>query len=118
MGATANARKFFESEDPLSTLTDRYQTTVPTAVRKKLDLRKGDRIQYRIREDGVLLQKAVPDADGDDPVLEPFLAFIARDIQEQPGRLRGIDAKLIARARELTAGIIVDRNAPLDPADE
>jgi antitoxin PrlF len=114
MGATAT----LEAEEATSTLTDRYQTTVPTAVRQKLRLRKGDRLQYRIRGGEVLLQKAQPGTEGDDPALEPFLAFIARDIEQHPGRLRGIDPALIARARELTAGVIVDRDAALNPDDE
>ena len=32
-----------------STLTDRYQTTVPETVRRALRLRKRDKIQYVIR---------------------------------------------------------------------
>ncbi|MGE0333566.1 MAG: type II toxin-antitoxin system PrlF family antitoxin [Ramlibacter sp.] len=116
MAASATARQH-QVEDASSALTDRYQTTIPTAVRRSLLLGKGDRIRYRILEDGVLLQKAAP-ATGDDPALEPFLAFIARDVAQHPGRLRGIDPALIARARELTAGVVVDRGAALDPNDE
>ena len=44
-----------------STLTDRYQTTVPTAVRQALRLQKRDRIRYRVMEGGqVLLERAQP----------------------------------------------------------
>ncbi|MFM2325744.1 MAG: hypothetical protein RL244_2623 [Pseudomonadota bacterium] len=35
-----------------STLTDRYQTTVPTAVRNALRLGRRDRIRYQVMEDG------------------------------------------------------------------
>ena len=35
-----------------STLTDRYQTTVPETVRRALRLGKRDKIHYTIRSDG------------------------------------------------------------------
>jgi len=38
-----------------STLTDRYQTTVPDAVRRTLKLRKRDKIRYVVRPDGAVL---------------------------------------------------------------
>ena len=38
-----------------STLTDRYQTTVPDAVRRVLHLEKRDRIKYSISPDGIVL---------------------------------------------------------------
>ena len=42
-----------------STLTDRYQTTVPAAVRQALQLHKRDRIRYRVMDGGqVLLERA------------------------------------------------------------
>jgi antitoxin PrlF len=48
-----------------STLTDRYQTTVPESVRRTLRLDKRDRIDYSIRSNGeVVLTRAerVPDS--------------------------------------------------------
>ena len=42
-----------------STLTDRYQTTVPETVRRALRLGKRDKIHYTIRSDGeVVLTRA------------------------------------------------------------
>jgi antitoxin PrlF len=42
-----------------STLTDRYQTTVPDAVRKALHLGKREKIRYTIQPDGnVLMSRA------------------------------------------------------------
>ena len=42
-----------------STLTDRYQTTVPETVRRALRLGKRDKISYTIRPDGeVVLTRA------------------------------------------------------------
>ena len=45
--------------DVESTLTDRYQTTVPETVRRALGLKKRDKIHYSIRPDGeVILTRA------------------------------------------------------------
>jgi antitoxin PrlF len=106
------------SAEPSSTLTDRYQTTIPEPVRRQLRLKKGDRLRYRVVSDReVLIEKESLDS-ANDPSLEPFLAFIAKDIHDVPQRLGGIDPALIRRARELTEGVAIDRDAPLDPADE
>ncbi len=99
-----------------STLTDRYQTTVPSAVRRALHLGKRDRIRYLVQDNGsVILQRA---SEVDDPVLGTFLDFVARDIAEHPQRVRSIDADLANRMRSLTKGIKVDLDATLDPTEE
>ena len=99
-----------------STLTDRYQTTVPDAVRRALHLGKRDRIRYLVQDNGsVVLQRAGED---DDPVLGKFLDFLARDIAKHPQRVQAIDTDLAKRMRSLGEGIRVDLDAALDPADE
>ncbi len=99
-----------------STLTDRYQTTVPSAVRRALHLGKRDRIRYLVQDNGsVILQRA---SEVDDPVLGTFLDFVARDIAEHPQRVRSIDADLANQMRSLTKGIKVDLDATLDPTEE
>lgn len=100
-----------------STLTDRYQTTVPETVRRTLGLGKRDKIHYTISASGeVVLTRAVPATD-DDPALGAFLNFLARDIAAHPERLQVIDAGFFQRLQELTADIESDLDAPL-PADE
>lgn len=42
-----------------STLTDRYQTTVPESVRKALGLNKRDKICYTIQSDGRVLKSKI-----------------------------------------------------------
>ena len=99
-----------------STLTDRYQTTVPDGVRRALKLGKRDRIRYLVQSDGsVVLQRA---AETDDPVLGSFLDFLARDIATHPRQVRTIDAGLAKRMRTLAKGVEVDLGAALDPAGE
>ncbi len=100
-----------------STLTDRYQTTVPETVRRALRLGKRDKIRYSIRPGGeVVLTRA--DAMADDPVLDGFLHFLARDMADHPQRLRGLDAGLVQRLKRLAGEVPIDLDAPLSPADE
>ena len=99
-----------------STLTDRYQTTVPDAVRRALRLGKRDRIRYLVQDNGsVVLQRA--DAE-EDPVLGKFLDFLATDIAEHPKHVKTIDTTLVKRMRALAKGVEVDLEAALDPAEE
>jgi antitoxin PrlF len=100
-----------------STLTDRYQTTVPETVRRALRLGKRDKIHYEIRPDGeVVLTRAVA-GEGNDPALAPFLGFLARDLADHPERLQAVDAALAQRIQALVGGAAVDLDAPL-PADD
>jgi len=100
-----------------STLTDRYQTTVPETVRRALRLGKRDKIHYEIRPDGeVVLTRAVA-GEGNDPALAPFLGFLARDLADHPERLQAVDAALAQRIQALVGGAEFDLDAPL-PADD
>ena len=101
-----------------STLTDRYQTTVPDAVRRALKLGNRAEIRYLVRPDGRVVLTRAADAPEDDPVLDKFLSFLAHDIETHPGGVRGLDARLAKRVRSLVKGIKVDLDAKLAPADE
>ncbi len=104
----------FEAE---STLTDRYQTTVPETVRRALQLGKRDKIHYRIRPDGeVVMTRASEETE--DPVLGRFLSFVARDISDHPERLRQIDVSFVRRVQALVQGVEVDLDRPLSADDE
>jgi antitoxin PrlF len=100
-----------------STLTDRYQTTVPDTVRKALGLGKRDRIRYTIRPNGEVILSRI-DSLEPDPALEPFLNLLAQDIQNNPQRLQHLSTELVNRVQSLTANIEVDLDAPLLDADE
>ena len=101
-----------------STLTDRYQTTVPEIVRRALSLGKRDKIQYTIRPGGEVVLTRVDASQVDDPVLGQFLGFLARDIASHPERLQAIDTSFVQRIQSLTGGIEVDLDAPLSADDE
>lgn len=98
-----------------STLTDRYQTTIPEVVRAALHLHKRDKIHYTVQEDGkVLLSRA----NQGDPALESFLNFLAIDIQKNPAKLCMVNPDLVKRARALISKIEIDLDAPLSDKDE
>lgn len=101
-----------------STLTDRYQTTVPETVRRALQLGKRDKIQYTIRPSGEVVLTRVEPAVEDDPVLGSFLGFLARDIASHPERLQAVDASFVQRLQSLTSGVEVDLDAVLSADDE
>ena len=87
-----------------STLTDRYQTTIPDAVRKVLHLKKRDKIQYTVQSDGhVLLSKV--EENQDDPVIDNFLNFLAEDMQHHPQRLSSINSSLLNRIESLVTDV-------------
>ncbi len=102
--------------DVESTLTDRYQTTVPEPVRRVLNLAKRDRLHYAIQVDGsVVISRA---SSSEDVALEPFLDLLARDIADYPERLTAVPAALRARIDALVADVPVDLDAALPDDDE
>lgn len=101
-----------------STLTDRYQTTVPETVRRALRLGKRDRIHYTIRPDGEVVLTRADGVAGDDPVLGTFLGFLARDIAKHPQRLTLLDARLAQQLQALVGSIDIDLDAALSADDE
>ncbi|MYN04250.1 type II toxin-antitoxin system PrlF family antitoxin [Pseudoduganella sp. DS3] len=100
-----------------STLTDRFQTTVPEQVRRALGLGKRDKIQYTIGSNGEVVLSRV-NAEGDDPVLGEFLRFLANDMTVSPERLQLVDDQLVRHLRALTKEVEIDLDAPLSPDDE
>ena len=104
--------------DAESTLTDRYQTTVPETVRRALRLGKRDRIHYTIRPGGEVVLTRAAGPEDDDPALKSFLALIASDIATHPERLQAVDASLVQRLQLLVGEIDVDLDASLSADDE
>jgi len=104
--------------DVESTLTDRYQTTVPETVRRALRLGKRDKIHYSIRHNGEVVLTRAEASEDDDPVLGQFLGFLARDIASHPERLQAVDAGLVDQLQSLVGGIEVDLDAALSADDK
>lgn len=101
-----------------STLTDRYQTTVPEMVRRRLRLGKRDKVHYSIRPNGEVVLSRAEVSEVDDPVLGQFLNFLSRDMAEHPERLQALDANFVQRLQSISMGIEVDLDAPLSADDE
>lgn len=95
-----------------STLTDRFQTTVPGPVRQALQLGKKDKIKYVIQSDGsVLMQRAETVAA--DPVLQQFLSFLALDMQQHPEKLQPLTISMQQSVAALVADVDIDLDEPL-----
>ena len=101
-----------------STLTDRYQTTVPDPVRRALKLGKRDKIHYTIHPDGEVVLTRAKLAEESDPVLGDFLAFLANDIANNPERIQAVDTSFMQRIQSLVKEVAVDLDAPLSVDDE
>ena len=103
--------------DVESTLTDRYQTTIPETVRRALHLGKRDKIRFSINENGEVLVSKI-EAEGSDPALGTFLNFLAHDITDNPHRLESLNSSLVKRIKKLVGDVEVDLDSPLSDKDE
>jgi antitoxin PrlF len=101
-----------------STLTDRYQTTVPDAVRRALQLDKRDRLRYTVKANGVVHLSRLDTSEEDDPAIGAFLDFLARDITANPERLVAMPVALAKRMKKLTTGVKFDLTDALAPDAE
>jgi len=95
-----------------SVITAKSQTTLPSGVRKALGVQPGDSLAYIVEGDRAVIMKAR--SEEEDPVIEAFLDFLARDMAARPERLAELTPELIERARALTDGIEADLDAPTD----
>jgi antitoxin PrlF len=75
------------------------------------------RFEVHVIGPGTFLVRSLPEdtaaADEADPVIDAWLSFIDRDIQEHPEVLRPLDPDLVARMHELTDGVQVDLDEDL-----
>ncbi|MCW7553181.1 type II toxin-antitoxin system PrlF family antitoxin [Endozoicomonas gorgoniicola] len=95
-----------------STLTDRYQTTVPEIVRKALGVGKREKIKYSIHGDGsVVMSKAV--VDSEDHVVGAFLNLLAQDARDNPATLKALTPELVTRIDDLIGDTEIDLDEPL-----
>lgn len=74
-------------------------------------------VRARVLGPGRLLVEAdlprAETAEEDDPVLGPFLALIARDMLENPQKIKPLDETLMKEISALTVGIEVDPDEDL-----
>ena len=101
-----------------STLTDRYQTTVPETVRRALHLGKRDKLHYAIRPNGEVVLTRADASERQDPVLGQFLSFLAKDLADHPEHLQAVDAEFVQRIQSLVGHIEVDFDTALSADNE
>ncbi|MCU7920456.1 MAG: type II toxin-antitoxin system PrlF family antitoxin [Candidatus Thiodiazotropha sp. (ex Epidulcina cf. delphinae)] len=102
-----------------STLTDRYQTTVPESVRRALHLGKRDKIRFSLQPDGKIVLTRVDDSEAD-PLIGQFLGFLAKDIAKHPQHVHALSTDLAERVQSLVGDVEIDLESPLpdDNQDE
>lgn len=98
-----------------SKVTTKSQTTLPSGVRKALGIAPGDELEYVIEGDRAIVRKA-EETEGHDPALGPFLDLLEQEIMQHPERLQTMPRDLLARMREIAAGVRVDHNERIDGA--
>lgn len=91
-----------------SKITAKGQTTVPKVVRQALGVSYGGTITYVVDEGDVRLLAAAEEET--DPVLDGFLAFLARDMARDPSTIAAFPADLAARMKALSAGLDMDED--------
>ena len=96
-----------------STLTSRGQTTIPRPIRRALRLSPADKVRFSLRGDDTVVITRVS-TEQRDPMVGAFLDFIEADVRQHPQRFRAIPVDVLDRVRELSAGIEVDLDTPLD----
>lgn len=97
-----------------STLTDRYQTTIPREVRSFLNLDKGAQIQYVIDPAGkVYLQAEQENELQEDLVLYSFLELMEKDLVKNPKKIQSLNKEFMKKAQRLVKDVEVDLDAPL-----
>lgn len=95
----------------VSSVTERFQTTIPKGVRDALGIRRGDTISYELAGDQVVLKRA--GTASDDPALLGFLDLLERDIANHGSRLAPVPEALVEQGRRLVGHVEVDLDAPL-----
>lgn len=100
-----------------STLTDRFQTTVPAPVRKALNLKKRDKLNFTLLDNGnVMICRAEEDAA--DPVFEGFLSFLEQDMSVNPENIHALSASQKSHVDSLIANVDIDLDSPLVDEDD
>ncbi len=100
-----------------STLTDRYQTTIPDPIRKALGLNKRDKIFYTIEPDGRVVISRADQAESD-PIIGQFLNFLAQDIEKNPQHLQALNSDFVNHVQSLVADIDLNLDVSLSDEDE
>jgi antitoxin PrlF len=69
---------------------------------------KGEVKAHVIAPGQMLVSAMTPSYEESDPVLEAFLAFLAKDMEDHPEQIKPLSASRMKRIEELTKGVVVD----------
>ena len=94
-------------------VTERGQTTVPSAIRNMLRIGKRGTIVFRAMDDGTVVITRKPDGLEADPVLGRFLALLETDMAAHPDHLHPVGAEFVERLTAMVDGVTVDLDEPL-----
>lgn len=97
-----------------SAITEKGQVTIPKSVREALGVEYGSRITFYVDEDRTVSIRKEADEDEGDPVIGQFLAFVAQDMARNPANIRDFPPALVERMVEVTKGMQIDPDAPID----
>ena len=102
-----------------STLTRKYQKTIPYPVRQTLGLKKGSKISYHIQADGnVIISCQDDNQDELDPILEKFLDFLEGDMLKHPEQIKPITSSTVNKIRSIVGDMSIDLDTPLEDEEE
>jgi antitoxin PrlF len=89
-----------------STLTARYQTTIPTEVRRRLGLQAGDQITYRFTEEGrvELIRESI-----EDPILGAMLEALEHQLATNSEQLIAVDELMYGDLKKWDLEVDLDR---------
>jgi antitoxin PrlF len=99
------------SFEEISTISSKGQTTIPKPVRQALGVGEGDQIAFHVDESGVTIRRAGEDSD---PTINAFLSFLAKDLENRPGKISAFPPELAKAIAKLTAGVASDPDAPIE----
>ena len=91
-----------------STLTDRYQTTIPGPIRKALGLDKRDKVVYRLSGSGKVSLVRARSKPVVDAALGPFLALLDKRLKSHPKRIVAYGRKEAEDDLALVKGVKLD----------
>ena len=81
-----------------STITDKFQTTIPLEVREALGLRPRQRVSYELRSDGSAILRPEPDLDSLFGSLKPKRPLVPAEEKKAARAGMGRDAARKGRA--------------------
>lgn len=100
-----------------STLTDRFQTTVPATVRQALQLSKRDKLEFTVLDNGTVMLSRAENTEAD-PVLAQFLNFLQQDMVQTPSNIQPLSAQEKQQVDTLVADVEIDLDTALAEEDD